>query len=99
MSESRAMMSEVNGVFGNVRQCFVSLEYCASVQKLAPWTAGAGGVLGHHPHRLHSVEDSALDTPKGAEEVCRKSGGHQVEAERVCLFSEKSGDGKGKFRE
>lgn len=75
MSESRAMMSEVNGVFGNVRQCFVSLEYCASVQKLAPWTAGAGGLLGHHPHRLHSVEDSALDTPKGAEEVCRKSGG------------------------
>lgn len=68
------------------------------VQKLAPWTAGAM-VLGHHPHRLHSVEDSALDTPKGAEEVCRKSGGHQVEAEREVFVLRKSGDGKGKFRE
>lgn len=93
------MMSEVNGVFGNVRECFVSLGYCAFVQKLAPWTADAGGVLGHHPLGLRSVGDLALDTLKGAEEVCRKNGGHRVEAERMCLFSEKFGDGKGKFRE
>lgn len=92
-------MSEVNGIFGNMRQCSVSLGYCALVQKLAPWTADAGGVLRHHPHRLQSVGGSVLDTPNGADEVCRKNGGQQVEAERMCLFSEKLGNGKGKFRE
>ena len=42
---------------------------------------------------------SALDAPNGAEEVCRKNGGHQVEADRMCLFSEKFGNGEGELLE
>lgn len=42
---------------------------------------------------------SALDTPNGAEEVCRKNGGYQVEADRMSLFSEKFGNGEGELLE
>ena len=83
------MMSEVNGVFGNVRECFVSLGYCAFVQKLAPWTADAGGVLGHHPHGLHSVGDLALDTLKGAEKCAGKMVGTGWK-QRECVYSQKN---------